>query len=241
MWRARSKSSGAPLLFCTCRDAPALQVSRAMNSRFPFTPGLKSEFADNLAAFEHREIRDDSLRKAAVAIVVALRSDGDGACIVLTRRPAGMRRHAGQYALPGGRLDEGETFEAAALRELSEELGLSYAPHTVIGTLDDYRTRSGFVIRPFVLWGGVLDGVRPDPEEVDTVFQIPLEELEAPEIPRLRPGETPESPIIGLPLPTLGHDLHAPTAAMIYQFREVAMYGRDTRVAHFDQPAFAWK
>ncbi|MFT7577883.1 MAG: 8-oxo-dGTP pyrophosphatase MutT (NUDIX family) [Alphaproteobacteria bacterium] len=197
--------------------------------------------AQHLDAFPRQEIHDTSLRLAGVALVVAPASDGSGACLLLTRRSSKLRRHAGQYALPGGRVDEGETFQEAALRELSEELGLHYDPSTVLGTLDDYKTRSGFCIRPFVVWGGSLAEMTPDPIEVATVFQIPLDDLDNSEIPRLTPGEDADRPILGAPIAVTGHVVHAPTAALIYQFREVAMHGRQTRVAHFEQPLFAWQ
>ena len=72
--------------------------------------------------------------------------------MLLTRRAAGLRAHRGQWALPGGRCDEGETPVEAALRELHEELGLELGPDDVLGLLDDYPTRSGYLITPVVVW-----------------------------------------------------------------------------------------
>jgi 8-oxo-dGTP pyrophosphatase MutT (NUDIX family) len=151
-----------------------------------------------------------------------------------------LRRHGGQYALPGGRLDEGETAAEAALRELEEELGLALGADRILGMLDDYPTRSGFRITPVVLWGAGAGEIRPDVQEVDQVYRIPLADLLSPAIPHLEPGPD-DHPVLSAPLATLGHRVFAPTAAMLYQFREVAILGRDTRVAHYDQPAFAWK
>ena len=204
-----------------------------------FHTGLRGRIQGNLAAFERRAIADDSLRHAAVAIVIVEGGDGEAA-LLLTTRPEGLRRHGGQYALPGGRLDEGETAHAAALRELEEELGLSLREDRIIGELDDYPTRSGFCITPVVVWGGEAGEIHPDPDEVDQVYHIPLADLLSPGIPHLEPGPD-DHPILSAPLATLGHRVFAPTAAMLYQFREVALLGRDTRVAHYDQPAFAWK
>jgi 8-oxo-dGTP pyrophosphatase MutT (NUDIX family) len=204
-----------------------------------FHNGLWARVEGNLSAFKRHAITDESLRQAAVAIVIVEGKDGQAA-FLLTTRPAGLRRHGGQYALPGGRLDEGETVHAAALRELEEELGLTLGEDRIIGTLDDYPTRSGFRVTPIVVWGGDAGAIHPDPEEVDRVYHIPLADLLSPDIPHLEPGPD-DHPILSAPLATLGHQVFAPTAAMLYQFREVALLGRDTRVAHYDQPAFAWK
>src|SRR5205807_5757814 len=104
-----------------------------------------------------------------------------GAAFLLCRRAPRMTRHAGQWALPGGRIDDGETPLEAALRELEEELGLRLGPDSVVGWLDDYPTRSGYVITPVVPWGGVDPTVVPAPHEVLAVYRLgllPLEENE---------------------------------------------------------------
>ncbi|MCK5275147.1 MAG: CoA pyrophosphatase [Alphaproteobacteria bacterium] len=204
-----------------------------------FNTDLRTRIEGNLSAFEPRAIADESLRHAAVAIVIVEGGEKQAA-LLLTTRPAGLRRHGGQYALPGGRLEEGETVHAAALRELEEELGLALGEERIMGDLDDYPTRSGFRITPVVVWGGDAGGIQPDRQEVDQVYHIPLADLLSPDIPLLEPGPG-DHPILSAPLATLGHQVFAPTAAMLYQFREVALLGRDTRVAHYDQPAFAWK
>ncbi|WP_407816074.1 NUDIX hydrolase, partial [Staphylococcus aureus] len=85
----------------------------------------------------------------------------------VTKRPSKMRAHPGQFALPGGSVDPGESSEQAAVRELSEELGVDVPESKIIGRLDDYVTRSGFVIRPFVMWSGEdIGGLVPNPDEV---------------------------------------------------------------------------
>ncbi len=208
---------------------------------YAFRPDLRGRLAGNIGAFERRPIEDPELRRAGVAIVVVKSDTGDEACILLTKRPESLRRHAGQWALPGGRLDDGETPEQAALRELHEELRLELQPDAILGILDDYPTRSGFRITPVVVWGGVVKHIDPDPVEVAFAVRIPFSQLDSPNIPRLRPTEEGKPPVLSAPLPIMGSEVFAPTAAMLYQFREVAMRGLATRVAHFDQPRFAWK
>lgn len=207
---------------------------------YAFAPALRETMVAHLTGFERHVIADPVLRHAAVAIIVAAGEDTAEAAVLLTRRPKHLNRHAGQYALPGGRMDAGETAEAAALRETAEELGLDLAPSNILGLLDDYPTRSGFCITPVVIWGGPAFVLAPDPNEVARVFRVPLRELDAPEVPDFEPPFDGSDPIFGVPLATLGHSLHAPTAAVLYQFREVALRGAPTRVAHLEQPRFAW-
>ena len=204
----------------------------------PLDPALRVELALRVAGFDR--IACDPGDRAAAAVAITLLDDDEGrACFVLTRRAARLSNHGGQWALPGGRLDEGEDPVTAALRELREEVGLAADPGDVLGLLDDYPTRSGFVITPVVVWAGAGARLEPDPREVAAAYRIPLGELDHPEIPRLRRIPESERPVISVPL--AGHDVHAPTAAVVYQFREVALHGRATRVAHFEQPVFAWR
>ena len=94
-----------------------------------------------------------------------------GAAFLLCRRPSRIKRHASQYALPGGRIEAGEAPLDAALRETAEELGLELGADDVVGWLDDRATRSGFVITPVVLWGGTDPDARPGPERGDGRLQ----------------------------------------------------------------------
>lgn len=162
-----------------------------------------------------------------------------GAAFLLCRRPSKMRRHAGQWALPGGRIDGGETPLDAALRELEEELGLRLQAQSVVGWLDDYATRSGFVITPLVLWCDADPPLEPDPDEVLAVYRVGLRALLDGE-PRFIPIPESERPVVQVPL---GNDLiHAPTGAILYQFREVALRGRiGERIDHLEEPVFAWR
>lgn len=169
-------------------------------------------------------------------MAVALTTADDDTGLWLTRRVAGMRVHAGQFALPGGSLDPGEDAVTAALRELREELGIDVPVEDVLGMLDDYPTRSGFVITPVVVRAGERQPV-PNPAEVAVVHRIPLRDIDVE--PRFVRIPESDRPVIQLPL--LGGLVHAPTAAVLYQFREVALHGRPTRVADLEQPVFAWR
>lgn len=169
-----------------------------------------------------------------------VRGVSGGAAFVLCRRAARMNRHAGQWALPGGRLDDGESPIDAALRELDEELGLRLHRSHVLGLLDDYPTRSGFVITPIVMWAGDHRDLVPDPSEVAHAYRIGLHELCRADSPRFVTIPESDRPVVQLPI---GGDLiHAPTGAVLLQLRTVAIEGRvDDRVDHLEQPVFAWR
>ncbi|NRA00355.1 MAG: CoA pyrophosphatase [Myxococcales bacterium] len=187
--------------------------------------------------FENVANPGPALRHAAVAATLVPNEDGE-ACFLITRRAASLRAHAGQWALPGGSLDDGETPEDAALRELDEEVGLSLPRDAVLGRLDDYPTRSGYVITPVVVWAGGGHEPVPNPDEVAAIYCVRLAELDRPDVPILRAIAESDRPVLSVPL--LGTTIHAPTAAVLYQLREVAIRGLSTRVHHYDQPVFAW-
>ena len=197
----------------------------------------RASLVEALAGFERREQPLDGRRHAAVAVVVV--DGGDGPGIVLTKRSSRLRAHAGQWALPGGRIDAGETPEEASLRELHEELGLHVKEtDAILGRLDDYPTRSGYIITPVVVWSGLpADAMQPNPGEVASAHVVTAENLSVE--PRFVSIPESASPVIQLPM--LHTLIHAPTAAVVYQFRELALYGRTTRVDHLEQPVFAWK
>lgn len=187
---------------------------------------------------EHGIEWGDGLRKAAV--VIGIVDDAEGrACFLLTRRSMHLSNHPGQWALPGGMLEPGEDPATAALRELHEELGLELGQEDLLGRLDEYPTRSGFSIAPFVAWAPAGVVLQPDPEEVDSVYRVPLMDLAIPDL--VHTYQIPESDRPVLSLNILGDRIHAPTAAIIYQFCEWALHDRATRVEHFEQPRFAWR
>lgn len=213
---------------------------------------LRGLVGARLARFEVQPLAAASRRTAAVALAIADAGHGFGldglphherwnraAALLLTRRAAGLRAHAGQWALPGGRIDAGETPEQAALRELQEETGLALDAGAVLGRLDDFATRSGYVITPVVVWAGPARTLHPQPGEVASIHRLPLAELLRGDAPMLEATPHSEHPVLRMPL---GEGwIAAPTAAFLYQFREVCLCGRATRVAHFDQPEFAWR
>ncbi len=204
----------------------------------PFDDALLARARANLARFERRSMPVDGRRPAAVAIVL-LPDDEGRACFLITRRAATLKTHTRQWALPGGRIEPGERVEAAALRELAEEVGLVAEQSAVLGLLDDYGTRSGFVMTPVVVWAPGPVTLVPDPAEVASVYRVPLDDLDHPDVPRLITIPESDRPVIQVPI--LGALVHAPTAAVVYQMREVVVHGRPTRVHDLEQPVWAWR
>jgi 8-oxo-dGTP pyrophosphatase MutT (NUDIX family) len=207
---------------------------------YPFGATFRRLVARRLATFARTPALDaEGLKRAAVAVTLLESDDGSGeTAFVLTRRRRDLRTHKGQYALPGGRCDEGEPAVAAALRELEEELGLRLSGDDALGVLDDYPTRSGYLITPVVIWAEQAGPLLPNPEEVASVHRIPLAQIaRAGAIDFITIAES-ERRVIRIRMN--GSLVHAPTAAVVYQFHEV-MAGRHTRVSELEQPVFAWR
>jgi 8-oxo-dGTP pyrophosphatase MutT (NUDIX family) len=208
-------------------------------SSFPYDSALRSRVAELCASFPRIGTDAADLKHAAVAIALLETEDGSGeAAFVLTRRADGLRSHGGQWALPGGRCDAGETQAEAALRELREELGLELGAGAVLGMLDDYPTRSGYLVTPVVVWTGARPALAVNAGEVASVHRIPLADIVREDVVDFTSIPQSERRVVRIRIN--GSKVHAPTAAFLYQFRELLL-GRVTRVADLEQPVFAWR
>jgi len=211
--------------------------------QWSYSDRVRSQIRANLAAYARCTEAPEGLRLAAVSIVLAPSAGHRDTAFLLTRRAPRLNAHAGQYALPGGGIDAGETALDAARRELHEELGIEAGPDQVLGALDNLPTSSGYLVTPFVIWLGAHAEPRPAPDEIAKVFRIPLADLFA------GPGRGGNRGVAGADddyrdvfarfIPTLGHDLFAPTAAILDHFREVALLGRTTPAVRYREPRFA--
>jgi 8-oxo-dGTP pyrophosphatase MutT (NUDIX family) len=207
---------------------------------YPFNAAFRRLVASRFAAFMRTSALDTrDLKRAAVAVTLVQSDGGSGeTAFILTMRGRDLRAHKGQYALPGGRCDEGESAGKAALRELEEELGLRPSADDVLGMLDDYPTRSGYLITPVVIWAEDTRSLLPNPEEVASVHRIPLADIARPDA--IDFVTIPKSKQRLIRIRMNGFLVHAPTAAIVYQFHEV-LAGRHTRVGDLGQPVFAWR
>jgi 8-oxo-dGTP pyrophosphatase MutT (NUDIX family) len=234
-----------------------------------YDDALREKIRTHLARHDRRAVTDPTKRHAAVAVVLVDSEVGEdrvdpapaddliaellteigldgrmvdvsgGAAFLLCRRASRLSSHAAQWALPGGRVDPGETAVDAALRELDEEVGVKLSESTVLGLLDDYPTRSGYVITPVVIWGGGRLDLRPAPDEVVAVYRVGLHQLQRDDSPRFISIPESPRPVVQIPL---GNDLiHAPTGAVLLQLRWLCLEGRHDPVDELEQPVFAWK
>jgi 8-oxo-dGTP pyrophosphatase MutT (NUDIX family) len=234
-----------------------------------YDDALRERIRAHLAGHDRRVVTDPTKRHAAVAVVLVDSQVGEdrvdpapvddwiagrptpsdldgrmvdvsgGASFLLCRRASRLNSHAAQWALPGGRVDPGENVIEAALRELDEEVGIRLPDSTVLGLLDDYPTRSGYVMTPVVIWGGGRLEPRPAPDEVVAVYRVGLHQLQRDDSPRFIAIPESPRPVVQIPL---GNDLiHAPTGAVLLQLRWLCLEGRHDPVDGLEQPVFAWK
>jgi 8-oxo-dGTP pyrophosphatase MutT (NUDIX family) len=140
-----------------------------------FTDASVEELAALLAARPADEIEAPELRRASV--LIPLVPSERGWLVLFHRRSEMLRVHRGQIAFPGGGVEEGESVEAAVLRETEEEVGVPAERVRLLGRMDDVVTRTGFLVAPFV-------GVLPpeyvyvsQPSEVHEIFEVPIAEL----------------------------------------------------------------
>ncbi len=218
----------------------------------PPARNLLATLRERLRGFQVQSLPAEGRRHAAVVVAVTEAGFGpdlpglpqhagwsEAPALLLTKRAETLSSHAGQWAMPGGSIDEGESPEEGALRELHEEVGLVLDVSAVLGRLDDYVTRSGYLITPVVVWAGAARDVVPNAAEVAAIHRIPAAELLREDAPLLNNVPGSEHPVLRMPIGERW--IAAPTAAFLYQFRELCLLGRPTRVAHFDQPMFARK
>lgn len=234
-----------------------------------YDDALRERVRAQLAGHQRRAMTDPTKRHAAVAVVLVDSELGEdrvdpapvddwidgrpmpdaldgrmidvsgGAAFLLCRRASRLSSHPAQWALPGGRLDPGEDAVDAALRELDEEVGVTLPHSAVLGLLDDYPTRSGYVITPVVIWGGGRLDLHPAPDEVVAVYRVGLHQLQRDDSPRFITIPESRRPVVQIPL---GNDLiHAPTGAVLLQLRWLCLEGRHDPVDELEQPVFAWK
>lgn len=241
-------------------------MSPVLPAPLSYDEALRERIAGHLDGHDRRVADTEGRRRAAVAVVLVDSEPGEGridplgdsrpagahelegrmldvsggAAFLLSRRSGRLRTHAGQWALPGGRIDDGEDAVAAAIRETDEELGVRLTTEHVLGLMDDYPTRSGYVITPVVLWGGGPLELRPSPDEVLAAYRVGLHQLLRSDSPRFLDIPESDRPVVQIPLGETDR-VHAPTGAVLLQLRRLGLEGDATRVDDLEQPTFAWR
>jgi 8-oxo-dGTP pyrophosphatase MutT (NUDIX family) len=200
---------------------------------WPHGPALRERLDTNLRLTERIvgpvPDPDRDVREAAVAIVLLPGADGHAELPVIMRNSS-LRNHAGQFGLPGGRIEAGETPEVAARRELHEELGVRIPADGVVGRLAAADTRSGYRIHPVVLFCDREVTLRPDAVEVAEVHRITLDAVD----------HAVEHDAAMDALAVLGTVIFAPTGEILRRFRELGLHGRQPGPG-WPEPRFTWR
>lgn len=177
--------------------------------------------------------------RAAVAVVCTVDATTRAVdSVLLTRRASHLARHPGQWAFPGGRIEPGESAQDCARRECQEEIGLDLEPGSLLGRLDDFVTRSGFVISPFLFWHEGTSRFDIDTNEVSSVHVVPWNSFDRSDVPRWRRSEDGQRLMA---MPVEGTWVHAPTAAVLFQAFGVVWWQEWREVRGAEQPRFAWR
>jgi 8-oxo-dGTP pyrophosphatase MutT (NUDIX family) len=178
-------------------------------------PGHLPQIGDDI---DHWALDGLPLRPAAVLVAVVARREPT---LLLTRRNAALRTHAGQVAFPGGRLDADEDAVTAALREAFEETALPPDAVEVIAPIDDYATGTGFRVTPVV---GIIPPdlpLVPAEQEVESLFEVPLAHVLDPANHQKRSGEWKGRQRSFYVIPWQGSDIWGATAGMIVNFSRI--------------------
>ena len=139
---------------------------------------LASRGAPEFALFGDDGTEGREVAATAAAVLIPVVAHPDRLSVLFTRRTTHLKSHAGQVSFPGGRAEPGDaSAEFTALREAKEEIGLADERVEILGRLPDYRTRTGFRVTPVV--GAIRPPLelKPDPHEVEAVFEVPLDFL----------------------------------------------------------------
>jgi len=153
------------------------------------------------------------LKPAAVLVGIVNRPDP---AILLTRRSAKLRQHAGQVSFPGGRMDAADASpEAAALREAQEEIGLDPGLVEILGRLNDYDVLSGYRITPVLGFVDPRFVPRPSPQEVEAVFELTMDVLLDPGAPVRRSAIIRDKTRHFWVWPHAKHEIWGATAAIL--------------------------
>jgi 8-oxo-dGTP pyrophosphatase MutT (NUDIX family) len=156
------------------------------------------------------------------AVLVGLVERAGGVAILLTERASHLAHHPGQISFPGGRLNgPGEDHVTAAIREANEEVGLAAHQVDVLGRLPPRLTGTGFAVTPIVGWLAASFEAEPDPAEVQSAFEVPIEHLLEPANRRQTIRERYGSQFLSYEFHFERHRIWGATAAILAELFEV--------------------